>query len=308
MEKENFDLENFPASDSAKRMLGYVSGGFYDKSYVGKWLYQVMGLEYDTARENVEELPAQFFPETATWGLMYHEIKWGLPVRENLSYEERRRLIYEKRDYRAPMTPYCMEKHLAAVTGGEVHIADANDAGKYGFVPPHPNVFKAYFIGDGLDIKKVKELLNRLKQSHTSYTVNNRFELMADSRALERVRLGNIQIWIALWHICGGPVSIWHNFGLRCMTVTGTGLHVLKNRWQQSVREGITAGITAVVSSDVASAAEVSLTVHTGIISSYETVTLTVETKTKDWWCLDGAVSLDGARKLNAVYRKETAE
>lgn len=305
MEKENFDLENFPASDSAKRMLGYVSGGFYDNSYVGKWLYQVMGLEYDAARKTVEELPAQFFPETATWGLMYHEIKWGLPVRENLSYEERRRLIYEKRDYRAPMTPYCMEKHLAAVTGCEVHIADVNDAGKYGFVSPHPNVFKAYFIGDGLDTKKVKELLNRLKQSHTSYTVNNRFELMSDSRALERIRLENIQIWIALRHICGGPVSIWHNFGLRCMT--SAGLHVLKTRWWQSVRESIAAGITAVISSDVASAAEVSMTVHTGIISSYETA-LTVETKTKDWWCLDGAVSLDGARKLNAVYRKETAE
>ena len=31
------DLENFPTSESAKRMLESVdSGGFYDKSYVGK--------------------------------------------------------------------------------------------------------------------------------------------------------------------------------------------------------------------------------------------------------------------------------
>lgn len=30
------DLENFPTSESAKRMLESVdSGGFYDKSYVG---------------------------------------------------------------------------------------------------------------------------------------------------------------------------------------------------------------------------------------------------------------------------------
>ena len=27
-----------------------------------------------------EDLPAQLFPETATWGLMYHEIKWGLGI------------------------------------------------------------------------------------------------------------------------------------------------------------------------------------------------------------------------------------
>ena len=67
------ELENFPTSESAKRMLSYVSTGFYDKSYVGKWLFQVMGLEYDDARKLVEELALQMFPETATWGLKYHE-------------------------------------------------------------------------------------------------------------------------------------------------------------------------------------------------------------------------------------------
>ena len=126
---EKFDLENFPVSESAKKMLGYVSDGFYDKSYVGKWLFQVMGIEYDMAKQAVEELPAQFFPETATCGLMYHEIKWGLPVRLHLSYEERRKLIYQKRDCRAPMTPYRMEEYLENATGFEVHIADENDLG-----------------------------------------------------------------------------------------------------------------------------------------------------------------------------------
>ena len=105
---EKFDLENFPVSESAKNMIASVSDGFYDNSYVGKWLYEVMGQEYDTAREIAEDILNQLFPETATWGLMYHEIKWGLPVRENLPYEERRQLIYRKRDYRAPMTPYRM--------------------------------------------------------------------------------------------------------------------------------------------------------------------------------------------------------
>ena len=104
MRAKKIDLENFPTSESAQRMLASVTPGFYDKSYVGKWLYQVMGLEFDEAEKLIaEELPLQFFPETATWGLMYHEIKWGLPVRDYLSYEERRKLIYEKRDQRAPI-------------------------------------------------------------------------------------------------------------------------------------------------------------------------------------------------------------
>lgn len=85
---EKFDLERFPTSESAKKMLSFVSDGFYDESYVGKWIFQVMGIEYDKALEIAMDLPAQFFLETATWGLLYHEIKWGLPVRLNLSYEE----------------------------------------------------------------------------------------------------------------------------------------------------------------------------------------------------------------------------
>ena len=65
------ELELFPTSESALKMLSYVTPGFYDKSYVGKWMFQVMGLEYDKALKLAEELPEQFFPETATWGLCW---------------------------------------------------------------------------------------------------------------------------------------------------------------------------------------------------------------------------------------------
>lgn len=195
---ERFDLENFPISESAKNMIASVSDGFYDNSYVGKWLYEVMGQEYDTAREIAEDLINQLFPETATWGLMYHEIKWGLPVRENLSYEERRQIIYRKRDYRAPMTPYRMEGYLKTATDFDVRIADINDPGDYGFVAPHPNVFKAYFMGEGtLQSKRARALLNELKQSHTTFTMNDRTEIISDNRTLEEMKLRKVIFHIA---------------------------------------------------------------------------------------------------------------
>ncbi len=166
---EKFDLEKFPTSESAQRMLSYVSDGFYDTSYIGKWLFQVMGTEYDEARRVIEELPKQLFPETATWGLMYHEIKWGLPVRENLSDEERRRLIYEKRDYKAPMTPYRMEQYLANVTGFDVHVTDIHDSWN-GYLPEHPNQFRVFFVGEGmLNAKAALSAIRRIKQSHTTF-------------------------------------------------------------------------------------------------------------------------------------------
>lgn len=195
---EKFDLEHFPLSESALRMLSYVTDGFYDKSYVGKWLFQVMGAEYDSVRKIIEELPYQLFPETSTWGLPYHEVKWGLPVRENLSPEERRKLIYQKRDFKTPMNPHRMECYLKTETGFDVRVSDINDPGDYGFIAPHPNAFKVYFLGEGtLDTQKARSVLNKLKQPHTVYTLNDRSEIALDNRGLEIINLKRIVLNIA---------------------------------------------------------------------------------------------------------------
>lgn len=200
MRVKKIDLENFPTSQSAQNMLATVTPGFYDQSYVGKWLYQVMGLEFDEAERLIaEELPLQFFPETATWGLMYHELKWGLPVRDYLSYDERRKLIYEKRDQRAPMTPYRMETMLANVTCFWANIADIHDGGKYGYKVSHPNTFIAVFVGDGsLNTKAVKRLLDSTKQSHTTYTIIDRMDTVLDCTTLEQMLLRNINVKAAV--------------------------------------------------------------------------------------------------------------
>lgn len=422
---ENFDLENFPISESAKKMLSYVSDGFYDESYVGKWLFQVMGAEYDKALEIVEDLPAQFFPETATWGLMYHEIKWGLPVRPNLSYEERRRLIYLKRDYRAPMTPYRMERYLEDATGFAVRIADVNDPGEYGFDALHPNFFTAYFVGEGtLESKKVREILDRLKQSHTTYKVNDRIEIVLDNRHMEQIILRNVhfKMRIPFWYqyvydgtwlldgsvilntkrryglalgmwfgqggfytpeqvslasvgfasqiendeiFCAGVSSHFGiNFwGVRCFdelwNLDGTVLLDAKRRygmilnmgnkagvrnetedvklqsisttWKQYIRQSISARVVYHNAIDFwgllyldggwnldgeyllnfgRCRATAVLTVCLEMdLSGQETVgNVTVETKTRDYWFLDGALLLDGTRNLNSIYRKEVAE
>lgn len=287
MDKEIFNLENFPTSESAKRQLRYITSGFYDNSYVGKWLFQVMGQEYDDARMLISELLLQMFPETATWGLMYHEVKWGLPVRENLSYEERRRLIYAKRDYRAPMTPYRMEKYLEDVTGFEVHIADVHDLGEYGFSPPHPNVFKAYFIGDGtLDSKLVHKILNRLKQSHTTYTVNDRIYAVFDHSKLEQILLKNIDFLIR--------VPYWYDYIFDGSWLFD-GSIMLNNQRRYGLvlgmRHGFRVCISELVSASMGFMAGV-LTqgrFHAGAVYSFSTYFWNVS-------CFDGTWYFDGSR------------
>lgn len=162
----NVDLEKFPSSEAAKRMLSYVTKGWYDKSYVGKWVYEVMGREIDSASEFFEEIPLQYFVDTATWGLKYHEMKYGLPIREDLSYEERRKIIREKKDTKAPMTPWRMEQILKGATDYEVHVYDIND----GHYFEHPNLFSVQLQGESvLNLGEVKKRVDKLKQSHTLY-------------------------------------------------------------------------------------------------------------------------------------------
>lgn len=200
---EKFDLEGFPTSDSARKMLGYVSDGFYDKSYVGKWLFQVIGSEFDSVLVAAEELPSQFFLETATWGLIYHEIKWGLPVQLHLSYDERRNLIQQKRDFRAPMTPYRMEEYIKNALKLWVRIIDMNDYGDFNLVLPHPNVFRVVCKVEGtLDTGKLKNILDRIMQSHTSYIINDMFSAIIDSYGLEHIELRSVilDICIPFWN------------------------------------------------------------------------------------------------------------
>lgn len=197
----DFDIENFPTSEAAKRMIASISEEFYRNSYVMKWIQQVMGMEWDDAVRIIEkELPKQFFPETATWGLRYHELKWQLPVREHLSYEERRKLIYQRRDLRTPMTPYRMEEYLAKTTGAEVHVMDCHDQGEEGYDPPHPNVFKVVFDRDGaIDVKGIFELIASIKQSHTML---ERIELLSDSSQNVYPAMGIATV------LCGETITI----------------------------------------------------------------------------------------------------
>ena len=162
------NLKNFPTSETAKRMLTYVTRGWYEESYVGKWTYQVMGAELDGWLKIFSEMPAQLFVETATWGLRYHELKHGLTVREDLPTEERRRRILEVRDFNLPMSPYGMAYRLKQVTGCDVEVYDIHSPGLEEI--PHPNTFRVRFEGEQeLSMKELVDKIRAMKQSHTTF-------------------------------------------------------------------------------------------------------------------------------------------
>ena len=46
MSPDDFDIEHFPTNPTALRMLSRISP-IYDRSYVGKWIFEVMGADMD---------------------------------------------------------------------------------------------------------------------------------------------------------------------------------------------------------------------------------------------------------------------
>lgn len=159
----SFDLDNFPTSDSAKRMMSRVSPIYHD-SYVGKWLFEVMGLELDEARLIIENIHNQCFAEKATWGLRYWEERYGIPVDETKSIDVRRAAVLAKKKKTQAMSPAALEDILEAFTSREVAVSE--DTGQ-------PYTF-AVQIGEGtsdIDYTAIIKKIDTLKPSHLAYTM-----------------------------------------------------------------------------------------------------------------------------------------
>ena len=117
------NLEAFPTSERAQHMMGRISP-IYDNSYVGKWIFQVMGEEMDETWLRFEELRAQAHPETATWALPYWEERYGLTPKPSDSQEARRAAIITKRSMRAPMNPARLELIVSQIAGKDVECIE----------------------------------------------------------------------------------------------------------------------------------------------------------------------------------------
>ena len=158
-----FDINNFPTKVSAKRMLLRITD-IYGKSYVGKWIFEVMGAEIDPAWDRVEELKQQAFPVTATWGLKYWEQRYGIYPDESIPIEKRRRKVLSYRMPRLPMNPVRMERILSAASGRKVEVKE-NIA---------PYTFEITIDGNSsiqVDLMDLFDLIEKIKPAHQSYRV-----------------------------------------------------------------------------------------------------------------------------------------
>lgn len=158
----DFNIEEFPTSPSAQQMIGRVSP-IYRNSYVGKWLFQVMGLEMDEARALVESLRDQCYLEKCTWGMRYWEERYGIEVDETKDLEGRRATVAAKRRKREALTPATLEALLESLTGRNVDILEDNSKCRF-----------TVLIHDGetqVDCAALMKRLDAIKPSHLAYSI-----------------------------------------------------------------------------------------------------------------------------------------
>ena len=248
-------------------MLSRVSP-IYARSYVGKWLYQVMGLEMEDARRLFEELRLQTFPETATWGLTYWEQRYGIVPNPTDDLETRRQAVLDHRNARAPMNPARIEAIINGMTGLPVTVTE--NVADYTFGVSIEDT------GDGaMDIPAITARLRKIKPSHQCFELDIGHSVIFENNPGAFV-FSEFQARYAFSNARGGSL------------VFLDGSKQLDGTWQlNQTFYGVTFPLFTVT-------------------SAFENAEkLTAKMTLDTWYELDGTVLLDGSRKLNAQITEE---
>ena len=151
-------------SEAADRMLNRVSP-IYDDSYVGLWVFEAIGREYDDLHELISSFPAQAFPDTATWAIELWEKRYDIVPDSSLSLEERRKKVISAIGISKPFTPYILEKLLSDMTGRRAIVEDV--VGPYTFGVYLESTVEQH----DTDFSAICSTIERYKPSHLSYEI-----------------------------------------------------------------------------------------------------------------------------------------
>ncbi len=173
MSKHEPDIVHSP---KAKTFLRMVTKGFYNNSYIGLWIYEVIGREWDEMREWAEGLKNEINPQTCTWSIGIWEWIYGFDLDESVPLEYRRQRIIAKIIGSRPISPEIIRRGVAALIGGKDEV-EVNDYEPYRFsvtVRPDRNI--------SLNHAKIYGYLNEIKPAHlafdTDFEINPKNELV----------------------------------------------------------------------------------------------------------------------------------
>jgi len=154
-------------SPEGRRMVSMVSP-IYDKSYVGLWLFEVIGREFDGLKDIIESLPEQITPQTATWLFDFWEREYGIETDNSKTLAQRRALLMSRLQNPSAFTPRKVKDFAEALTGVSARVDEHAE----------PYTFRLYLPIETAFDQMIVDYMNRLKQAHMTFEL--RYEKSVD--------------------------------------------------------------------------------------------------------------------------------
>jgi len=164
---ENLVAEIIKSPSAQKILNNTVTEGFYNRSRIALWMFEVIGKEWDDIEKYINELPLERFPQTATWSIPIWEFVYGIEADSHLSLDQRRARILTRRFDHPPINPARIERALSATTGLPVDIEE--HVAPYTFKVTIDESENMIF-----DHREALRILRRMKPSHLSFRYESR--------------------------------------------------------------------------------------------------------------------------------------
>ena len=204
------------ASAKGKRFLEYISP-IYEQSIIMQAIMEAIGTEWDDVGRLTDEVFAQLFPQTATWGIVYWEMLLKIPVNKGLPIEQRRARVLGRMQTRWPMTKERMEQLVRTFSKDkQAFIREFFDQYRFEVL---------FSLTQPVDLGTVYEVIEEAKPAHLGYSMETRLRQGEKRVFISSALLAGEEItvypWTARELISRGKVFIaaGYNTGIDNMTV-----------------------------------------------------------------------------------------
>lgn len=157
MSRPELDIIHSP---EAEVFLRSATKGFYNRSFIGLWIYEAIGREWDELREWSEGMRTEIHPQTCTWSIGIWEWVYGFTADESLPLEERRRRVLSRVFSAKPITLEALRRSISATAGAEAEVKD--------FVAPYSFGVMLHVTDNPVPLERVLHYIYETKPAHLS--------------------------------------------------------------------------------------------------------------------------------------------
>lgn len=175
-------------SAKGRRLFGYISP-IYDHAVIMQAVMEAIGAEWDDVDRLTDEVFAQLFPQTATWGIVYWEMLLKIPVNKGLPIEQRRARVLARMQTRWPMTKERMEQLVRTFSKDkQAFIREFFDQYRFEVL---------FSLTQSVDLGTVYEVIEEAKPAHLGYSL------------VARLRQGEKRVFISSTLLAGEEITVY---------------------------------------------------------------------------------------------------